>query len=302
MKRAVWLSLVSLAGMFCFAAVGGEGARLFAEESAQQTPFGFHFTPPTQQGVPSLTCSENPWARFAPGSWVRFQKTVVSGCDSDPVRSLTEIKQILKQVNAATYVLERRVAVHTGALQLEREPELIEYNFYDRAVDGVMTSSEGPSENIAVHIKHPETSLLPDVVDFTRVVPCYVQVFHKISGPQREETKVWYSPVIFPHLLKYESRVYMVAEKSGEEDTLVRSASSEIWINSLDFRFGMVKDWVTVLTERDASERVCLQVTTLHSSQIPGGILSETAIEYGTDGKQLLRSVSRLLDYYAPPK
>ena len=91
--------------------------------------------------------------------------------------------------------------------------------------------------------------------------------------------------------------------ENGEgEGTLFRSSTTETWKNSVDLRFGLVKDWVTSMTENDSSGRIRVQVTALHSSQIPGGILEETSIEYGEDGAQISRSDTRLLDYYVAPR
>lgn len=274
------------------------------EENSDVSPFGFRLIPPASQGTAELTAMENAWARFAPQSWARYQTSVVTGTDAEQIRSLTEIKQILEQIDNESYTLQRRVSVQTGARELVRRPELITYNFYDRVADPDLVSETGPCDNIRINIglKKPDPPFFMDMGRVTRIVPCYVRTFSKQIENRREVTKIWYSPVVFPHLLKQESRIFILPENGEGEGTLFRTSITEIWKNSVDLRLGLVKDWMTSTTETDADGQVRSRVTTLHSSQIPGGILEETSIEYDDDGLQISRSDSRLLDYYAAPR
>lgn len=274
------------------------------EEESDPSPFIFRLIPPAMQGTAELTASENVWARFAPQSWARYQTSVVTETESEPIRSLTEVKQTLEEIGDQTYTIQRCVSVQTGAKELVRRPEQIIYNFYDRAYDPGLVSESGPCDNINVNVtlKKLDNSLFRDMGGITRIVPCYVRIFNKQIEDRREETKIWYSPVIFPHLLKQESRVYIMPEDGEGEGTLFRASTTEIWKNAVDLRFGFVKDWMTTMTETDSNGRIRMQVTTLHSSQIPGGILEETSIEYKEDGTLLSRSESRLLDYYVAPR
>ena len=274
------------------------------EEDSESSPLIFRLIPPASQGTVDLTATENAWARFVPQSWVRYQTSVVTGTESEPIRSLTEVKQTLERVDEQSYTLQRCVSVQTGARELVRRPELITYNFYDRAADHCLVSETGSCDNISINIglKKPDNPFFMDMGRVTRIVPCYVRIFNKQIENRREETKVWYSPVIFPYLLKQESRVYILPENGEGEGTLSRASTTEIWKNSLDLRFGLVKEWMTLMIETDANGRIRTRVTTLHSSQVPGGVLEETSIEYDADGVQVSRSDSRLLDYYTAPR
>lgn len=274
------------------------------EEASDSSPFVFRLIPPAMQGTAELTASENAWARFAPQSWARYQTSVVTETESEPIRSLTEVKQTLEKIDEKTYTIQRCVSVQTGARELVRRPEQITYNFYDRAYDPSLISEPGPCDNININVtlKQPNNSFFKDMGGIARIVPCYVRIFNRQIEDRREETKIWYSPVIFPHLLKQESRVYILPENGKGEGTLFRVSTTEIWKNSVDLRFGLVKDWMTSTTETDSNGRIRVHVTTLHSSQIPGGILEETSVEYDEDGTQISRSDSRLLDYYVAPR
>ena len=270
-------------------------------EDSDTSPFFFSLIPPTSQGTVELTAMENAWARFAPQSWVRYQNSVVTGTESEPIRSLTEIKQTLERIDDDTYTLQRCVSVQTGARELVRRPELITYNFYDRVSDPDLVSEIGSCDNISINIslKRPDNPFFGDMGGITRIVPCYVRTFRKQIENRREEVKIWYSPVIFPHLLKQESRIYILPENGEAEGILFRASTTEISKNSVDLRLGLVKEWMTSTTETDADGRVRMRVNTHHSNQIPGGILEESSIEYDDEGRQISRTDSRLLDYYA---
>lgn len=268
-----------------------------ADETNDSGPFFFHSDSPSSQGGAELTSAENAWGRFALNSWVRYQITVTARDGSASSRSVTEVRQTLEKIDDQSYTIQRSVSVRTGAQELVRRPELITYNFYDRAVDHDLVSTIGSCENIA--IKGPDFPLLREVTGISRVVPCYVRIFSRRMENRREETKIWYSPVVFPYLLKQQSRVFVLPDDENGEETLYRSSTTEIWKSPVDLRLGLAQDWVTSTTETDATGRIRAQVTTFHSSQIPGGISGETAIEYNQEGKEILRSESRLLDYYA---
>lgn len=300
---AVLCMLMLVSPHSCAADGGGDVPVPAADENGDSSPFFFHMVSPSSPGNAELTAAENAWGRFAPHSWARYQTTVVAGGENAASRSLTEVKQILEQVDEQSYTIKRCVSVQTGAQELVRRPELITYNFYDRSTDPDLVSISAPCDNISINIslKNPESPLFKEIGGFSRVVPCYVRIFNKRVENRREETKVWYSPVVFPYLLKQQSRVFILPDDVGGEETLYRSSITEIWKSPVDLRFGLIKDWMTTMTETDANEQVRSRATTFHSSQIPGGVLGETSVEYDSEGREVLRSESRLLDYYAAP-
>ena len=300
---AVLSMLILTSPLPCMAEEGDILSTPSTDENSDNSPFFFHMVSPSAPGNADLTAAENAWGRFAPQSWARYQTTVVAGGENVSGRSLTEVKQILERVDEHSYTIKRCVSVQTGAQELIRRPESITYNFYDRSIDPDLVSISAPCDNISINIglKNSEPSLFKEMGGLSRVVPCYVRIFNKRIENRREETKVWYSPVVFPYLLKQQSRVFILPDDIEGEETLYRSSTTEIWKSPVDLRFGLIKDWMTTMTETDANEQVRVRATTFHSSQIPGGVLGETAVEYDSEGREVLRSESRLLDYYAAP-
>ena len=70
----------------------------------------------------------------------------------------------------------------------------------------------------------------------------------------------------------------MFCPSEGENIKDLYRSSTKNLKNSVDLRFGLVKDWMTLMTETDANGQVRSQVTTLPRAQFLG-VLSETAIE-----------------------
>lgn len=266
----------------------GNAENFSSESFADEGTSEFQMIPPgPEQVVTKLNALENSWGRFAPGSWVRMRKTVTVFNPKRRTRTITEVKQTLKEIQENGFVLQRNITVLTGALNLAKKPETITFNFYNMAVDTQMTEMELAPDNILISL---------------RAVPCQVREFRKMTSLRREETRIWYSPVLFPYVFRQESTIFTLPTEESPNERLFRKSVTEISMKSPNFRFGNVKRWMTRTVESDENGQQVKQITTLHSNQIPGGILGEVAVEKNPDGSMSSRSESRLLDYYVSPR
>ena len=261
--------------------------------SVRPGAFGFRriapFEAKRERSEPSAT--ENVWGHFLPGSWVRYVRTVTTGTGTSSVTSETEIKYILKSVGIRSYTLERQVAVKIGGRELTRSPETIEYNFFDSAAGPELKLTE-------FYFDHIDLKLERGFSD-TRTVPCCVSVFNRCAENRREETRIWYSPVIFPHLLREESRIFIFPENSDGKEKLYRYTVTDVHPGSL---LGIMKEWVSEREEYDAEQRRVLRSVTHHSMKFPGGVSDEVTEEFDTEGKPVLRSELRIRDYSTVPR
>ena len=216
-----------------------------------------------------------------------MRKTVTSFQLGQTTRTVTEIKNTLNAVEADTFVLTREVTVITGARGVAKKPESIRYNFFNMVEDSTTQEKELDSENILVGIN---------------AVPCQVREFQKVGSLRRESTKVWYSSVLFPYIFQQITKTYTLPNAETPEETLFRQSVTNIFFQTPDFRFNNIKRWGTKTMETDGDGNVVKRVTTIHFNQVPGGVISESVVEFSPEGRVIGRSETRLLDYYVAPR
>lgn len=253
------------------------------EMEAAEADAGFERLAPTETPDDSqLSAAETPWGRFAPGSWIRTRTVGTTFQTGRNIKSVTETKLTLVEIQPDGYLLKREVSIKMGVRTHAKDPEFIKYNFYGQPFDETARIEQLEPENLSIG---------------RRVVPCRVRRFERITPQGREETTVWYSSVIMPYIFQRSTQGFSPATDELKEGKLISQSQTTIPRSTLNFRVGSEPaNWRSQTVEKK-SDTVSL-TKTIHSNRIPGGVLRETTVESDKEGKILYQSVTVLLDYY----
>lgn len=259
-----------------------EGDEASEPEKAEDDA-GFERLAPTETPDDSeLTAAETLWGRFAPGSWIRTRTVGTTFQTGRNIKSVTETKLTLVEIQPDGYLLKREVSIKMGVRTHTKSPEFIKYNFYGQPFDETARIEQLEPENLSIG---------------RRVVPCRVRRFERITPQGREESTVWYSSVIMPYIFQRMTRGFSPATDELNQGRLISQSQTTIPRSTLNFRVGgEPANWRSQTVEKK-TDTVSL-TKTVHSNRIPGGVLRETTVESDKNGKILYQSVTVLLDYY----
>ncbi|MDO5555065.1 MAG: hypothetical protein Q4G68_15025 [Planctomycetia bacterium] len=252
------------------------------QEEAEITSFPIAASEPTATGCP-LTQNESLWATFAPGSWIRTRTTGTCS-DGTNSKSVTETKLTLLAIEDDGVLLRREVAIKMGTASHVKEPEIIKYDFFDMLITPDLTIQEQPAAGLTISRK---------------VIPCNVRCYTKHGDQRQEETLLWYSPVVSPHILQKENRIWSSEPDGTGTRRLLGYSQMTVAKTSSHVRIGnTLGTWRSQTTALNGVSKITTK--TFYSSKIPGGVLKETSVETDPDGKILYHSNTVLLDYFAP--
>ena len=264
------------------AEIGGDSLLTPDEgDSADVTGFPM-ITPNAQSAERSLTAAETVWGRFAPGSWIRTRTVGTTVDCGKKFTSMTETRLTLVEIQSDGYLLKREVTVKMGVRNHTKEPEYIKYNFYGILFDEKMTETVDSPANLQISRK---------------VIPCQVRRFERTTPQWREETILWYSPVLLPFVFQKETRTYSPAAAENPAEKMIRFSKTNIQRTSINFRLGNDIQSYRSQTVEQKADSVSL-TKTFHSTRVPGGMLRESTVETDTDGNVLFQSATVLVDYY----
>jgi hypothetical protein len=125
-----------------------------------------------------------------------------------------------------------------------------------------------------------------------RRIPCQVFEMEVLAEDQKRTTKLYYSDRVAPHVLKKESTSTDPAGKTTLHETLEA-------VVALDMPQKVLKDiestaHVKTVRRNGKGTTVTIEV---HSSKVPGGVVSHTSKELDTNGRIIRRSTLELVDY-----
>ena len=195
---------------------------------------------------------------------------------------MTETRLTLVEIQSDGILLKREVTVKMGVRNHTKEPEFVKFNFYDLPFDANTTETVG--EPVSLQISR-------------KVIPCQVRQFERTTPQWREETTLWYSPVLLPFIFQKETRAFSPATPENPTGLLIRHSKTNIQRTSVNFRFGNDIQTYRSQTVEQKADSVSL-TKTFHSTRVPGGVLRETTVETDIDGNLLFQSSTVLVDYF----
>lgn len=232
--------------------------------------------------APTPQCSR--WARFKPGSWARLQTTSVAYENGKTIRSVTETKVALVDVDLqkGEYELRYDATIKMGGLDYERKSTTARFDFCDVPLgDG----------DVAV-----ETLAPANLTIARKAIPCQTRRLTRTTPQWKETTTLWFSPVVAPHVLQKETTRESV-DRNGEtisrELSVVQKTAAHLLLGG-ELSTYVVSSAAQRGTRFDST-------TTVYSTSTPGGVARKTTVETDANGVVLLSSTTVALDYYVAP-
>jgi hypothetical protein len=231
---------------------------------------------------PTAQCSR--WARFKPGSWARLRTTSVAYENGKTIRSVTETKISLTNVDLkkGEYELRYDATIKMGGLDYERKSATARFDFCDVPLgDGAVDVETLAPANLTIARK---------------AIPCQTRRVTRTTPQWKETTTLWFSPVVAPHVLQKET----TRESVGENGETISRELSVVQKTAAHLLLGGELSTYVVSSAAQKGTRFD-STTTVYSTKTPGGIARKTTVETDANGVVLLSSTTVALDYYVAP-
>ncbi|MDO5579895.1 MAG: hypothetical protein Q4G69_02070 [Planctomycetia bacterium] len=230
-----------------------------------------------------LTEFQSPWARFLPGSWCRTQTAGTTFQNGKALKSITETKLTLKSVEDDGYTLSREVIIKMGGMDHVNLPEEIKYDFWGTPIESNRIVQELSPCNVVVNRK---------------IIPCQLRRISRTTPQWKEETTLYYSPVIAPYIIQKEVKRTSLLSDLDPNKTEQIISQSTMNVQKTSAHLFLGKDLSTYRSKTTTHKGDCTAVAnTLHSEGVPGNIVRENTIEKNNEGAIVYQSTTILLDY-----
>lgn len=227
-------------------------------------------------GVPR---AQHPWGQFKIGSWKRVRTHIETLDDKGGVASAstTETTTKLIDVDETGYTLRVDVVVEVANKRFTAQPQVVRRGF------------NGESEGQTASIKRIGDS---DLKINGHKVTCEVREISVDTGDGKRVTTVYYNDRVAPYILKRETHCF---DKEGKPS----DCNSQVDVVAIDMPHKVRVETKPTSHVRIMNQQLNASTLTLevHSSDIPGGVVSHTSKETDENGRIIRRSTLELLDY-----
>lgn len=256
---------------------------VFRSDAVGQVPIQNKRFQPQQQAFSALTAAEHPWGRFLPASWAHRQTITWTVREGKKIRSVTETKTTLESIEKDGVTLKEVSVVEMGGKRIETAPVLKRFDFFQQPI-------------------RPETLVAPGgvtklIID-ELIVPCEKRTYERTGPSGRQKTTVWYSKLIYPHVMRTEQILRAESNDPSIETPILSESTSEV-VESSAFQIRKSKQGTYRLRSIRKSGAITTIIDSACSRHIPGGIRTSTMRELDRDGKEIRTVETRLINYSA---
>jgi hypothetical protein len=241
----------------------------------------------TGGGAPMhLTANEHPWGNFQPNSWCIVQTVTISSIDGRAVQSTQTVRTTLLSIDESGITLHRAETLNLGGIPVEKRPQVVRYDFFQEPVQENVRIREGPPSKL--------------VID-RRVVPCAVRIYEQQTSGGHLTTTVWYTPHVFPHVLRVE-RILRASPggENGEGGQIIRQSVTQVQETSaLKALRGNRRNRTYSLQTIERVGNITRITDARCSWDVPGGLLESTTREFDAQNREIRRTVSRMTNYFS---
>lgn len=231
-----------------------------------------------------LTANEHPWGRFAPNSWSIVQTTILSPQEGTTIQSLQTVRTTLRSIEGNALTLEVSETLELGGKTVKKKPQIVKTDFYQEPILENTTIRHGPP-----------TKLLID----KKVVPCVVRIYEQQSASGKLTTTVWYTPHIYPYILRVEKRLLTSPTGDNGAAQIVRQSTAAVQTTSaLKSLRSSRRNRIYTMQTVEKEGNITKITDARYSWDVPGGLLESTTREFDSQNREIRRSVSRMANYF----
>jgi len=229
-----------------------------------------------------LTKREHPWGTFSPGSWVVRRTTNRSYANGNVLSNVTDTKLTLESVEDNRIALRQESNIEIANRKITPEPQLLYYDFYQQPI----------STDVTLELLAQQT-----VTVSRRQVVCQVCRYTQLTPEHKKQTTLWYSNQVMPYLIRSEEiRTSVPSEQHPKEEVLSHTVMTVTETSGLRLFKNLLSNYKTQTVKKSASTTIVTDAT--YSTNIPGGLLRETAVESDLSGNVISQVDTFVLNYF----
>ena len=236
------------------------------------------------EGVPtSLTANEHPWGRFQQNSWCIVQTVTISNVGGRAVQSTQTVRTTLKSIDETGVTLEQLEAFELGGRAIERQTQTVKFDFFQEPIQENVRITQGQPTKLMIN---------------KNVVPCAVRIYEQPMSSGHLTTTVWYTPHVYPHVLRVERVLRSSANGDGAGSQIIRQSVTVVQETSALRGIRSNRRNRTYSLQTIETVGNITKITDARCSwDVPGGLLESTTREFDAQNREIRRSASRMTNY-----
>ena len=231
-----------------------------------------------------ITARLHPWGRFDPGAWklVRVVTETLDEHGEVVSTNSADTKTTLVDIDDDGVTLEIQTCMEVAGKRFQAEPQTVKQGFHGELV--------GPNLKL-------QKRLDGEVVIEDRRRACKIQPLEIVGPAEKTNVQLYYSPSLWPYVLKRES---VTSDPEGK--TIVNRTNVEVI--ALDMPVSVQEETQSGAYVKTVYRNAKGTVTTLAVvlPDVPGGVVSHSQKEVDASGRVVRRSTLKLLDYGIHPE
>lgn len=231
--------------------------------------------------VPNVPRQIHPWGKFEVGAWKVLRATTESMEDGGRTVSVTETRFTLTEVTDTSLAIRVEVLVEMAGKRFRTEPHVVRQGFHGEPLGGALQVRDLGSAELAID---------------GRTIECRVMEVNNLVSTVRTVSKIWYSTVVPPYVVKKEATATDTA--TGR---ILEQATTEITVLDVPCRVGRQLLSTSQVKTVQRYDRGTVTTLSLVSPEVPGAIVCQTSREVDREGRLVRRTTVELIDYGLQP-
>ena len=230
-----------------------------------------------------LTAQEHPWGNFLPNSWRIVQTVTVANVDGQTIQSQRIVRTTLADVDNEGITLQESETLNLSGRPVEKIPQTLKHDFFQELIQENVQISQGVPVKLTIGRK---------------VVPCDVRIYEQQTSGGRLTTTIWYTPHVYPYILRVERIQRAPAEGPNGVGPIIRQSVTLVQETSAlhTIRSSRRSRTYTLQTVERAGN--ITKITDARCSwDVPGGLLESTTREFDGQNREVRRSVAKMTNY-----
>lgn len=231
--------------------------------------------------VPNVPRQIHPWGKFEVGAWKVLRATTESMEDGGRTVSVTETRFTLTEVTDTLLAIRVEVLVEMAGKRFRTEPHVVRQGFHGEPLGGALQVRDLGSAELAID---------------GRTIDCRVMEVNNLVSTVRTVSKIWYSTVVPPYVVKKEATATDTA--TGR---ILEQATTEVTVLDVPCRVGRQLLSTSQVKTVQRYDRGTVTTLSLVSPEVPGAIVCQTSREVDREGRLVRRTTVELIDYGLQP-
>ncbi|GIX02950.1 MAG: hypothetical protein KatS3mg112_1887 [Thermogutta sp.] len=230
---------------------------------------------------PNVPRQIHPWGKFEVGAWKVLRATTESMEDGRQMVSVTETRFTLEEVTDTSLAIRVEVLVEMAGKRFRTEPHVVRQGFHGEPLGGTLQIRDLGGAALSIE---------------GRTIECRVMEVNNLLSTVRTVSKIWYSTIVPPYVLKKEATVTDTA--TGR---ILEQSTTEITVLDVPCRVGRQLLSASQVKTVQQYDRGTVTTLSLLSPEVPGAIVCQTSREVDREGRLVRRTTVELIDYGLQP-